>query len=35
LNEVEIMKDLDHPNIIHMFGSFIDVDFGKKKIDIE
>ena len=26
-NEVEIMKDLHHLNIIHMFGSFVDVDF--------
>ena len=26
-NEVEIMKDLQRKNIIHMFGSFVDVDF--------
>ena len=30
LNEVEIMKELNHPNIVHMFGSFIDFDFGSK-----
>jgi serine/threonine protein kinase len=29
-NEVEIMKDLYHKNIIRMFGSFVDIDFGRK-----
>ena len=23
------MKNLSHPNVIHMFGSFIDGDFGQ------
>ena len=31
LNEVEIMKNLDHPNVIRMFGSFVDNDFGQPK----
>ena len=31
LNEVEIMKTLDHPNVIRMFGSFIDLDFGRRE----
>ena len=26
-DEAEIMKNLDHPNIIHMFGQFSDFDF--------
>jgi hypothetical protein len=29
LTEVEIMRELSqHPNIITMLGSFIDIDFG-------
>ena len=31
LNEVEIMRDLEHPNIIRMHGSFIDIDFADKR----
>ena len=35
LNEVEIMKNLDHPNVIKLFGSFVDNDFGQPKTNKE